>query len=712
MDTNILPSIITNESDNVVYISDPKTYELIYLNKAARQLFNVPLDVNPMGAKCYEFLQGKNAPCEFCTNSMLSRDEFYTWEFSNPTLGKHFLLKDKFIEADGKLYRMEIATDITEKEQTAQELTDRLSVETTLVRCVSTLKSGISVDEAINALLKHIGEFYDADRAYILELDYVNKLLNNTYEWCSEGVTPEIDFLQNVPISSVDRWFEALADNDYIQISSVGGNLDHDSLEYELLEAQGIERLMVAPLVDDTGYTLGFIGVDDPAENFEAASLLTSISYFVVDDLEKRKMMLQLERMSYEDTLTGLKNRNCYFARLQELQRLAPTSLGVVYLDINGLKRINDTYGHAHGDEIIKNASQYLRNTFQEDIYRIGGDEFVTLCVDMERAPFEELVEKLREEVNQDETCSLSIGAKWDDGEIHAEDLIADADELMYINKQSYYHTSLTSMPRHRAMFVQELTKALNDGYYVVQLQPKVEIKTQRIYGAEALVRRREKDGTLTSPAKFIAMIEAEGAIRYIDFFVLEKVCGILQRWSREGKQLLQMAVNFSRITLMEENVVSEMLKVCSRYGIDPCWITIEVTESIGRMDLETLKSLIIDMTKAGFSISLDDFGSQYSNLAILASIDFDELKFDKTLVEHITTNEKSSVIIRHAIDMGKMLNKTYSTAEGIETEDQLDLLEDMDCDYGQGYYFSKPVSIEVFEDLVVKNNKTVVPAL
>ena len=146
---------------------------------------------------------------------------------------------------------------------------------------------------------------------------------------------------------------------------------------------------------------------------------------------------------------------------------------------------------------------------------------------------------------------------------------------------------------------------------------------------------------------------------------------------------------------------MENMLRICHKYKIPPKWITIEVTESIGSMDTVALKELIHNIKKAGFSVSLDDFGSQYSNLSLLSSIDFDELKFDKSMVDNIAINEKSQVIMRYAIDMGLSLNDTISVAEGIETPEQLKLLLQMNCKYGQGYLFSKPIPIEEFRNLI-----------
>ncbi len=697
-----LSQIICDESENVVYISDPETYELIYLNAAARKLYQISPGESLRGVKCYELLQSKDSPCEFCTNKFLSTESYYKWQHHNPGLGKHFLLKDKLIAFDGKHLRMEVAVDVTDTlNQENQELSEKLSIEETLVQCIGTLKLGTNVDGAIDKLLKHIGAFYDADRAYIFEIDYDHQETNNTYEWCFADVEPQIDILQHVPIDALDRWLEAFAKNGQIKISSLNANLDTNSLEYQILEPQGVQSLIAVPLINDNGDTVGFIGVDNPKNNFESAYLLTSLSYFVVDDLNKRKMMSQLEQLSYEDALTGLHNRNRYFARLNELRHMSMSSLGVIFLDVNGLKQVNDLYGHSVGDEIIKRAASHLKSLFPDDIYRIGGDEFVVLCLNYERERFYELSATLRQQIELDDICSISIGAKWDDGDIHVNELITTADELMYVNKQSYYQTQQDKLTSHRAIFASELMQAIDDGYYEVFMQPKVNLKTQEIYGAEALIRRREKDGSITSPGDFIPAIEAEGAIRYIDFFVLETVCKTLQAWIKSKLAPLQISVNFSRLTLMEENVVKSMLEICNKYEIEPRYITVEVTESVGKITSQELKKLIGDLSGAGFYVSLDDFGAQYSNMSILADIDFDELKLDRSLIKNIVVEKKASVIIRHAIDMSQDLNNIQTVAEGIETAEQLKMLEKLGCNYGQGFLFYKPMPISEFEKIL-----------
>ena len=223
--------------------------------------------------------------------------------------------------------------------------------------------------------------------------------------------------------------------------------------------------------------------------------------------------------------------------------------------------------------------------------------------------------------------------------------------------------------------------------------------------GAEALVRKKDENGGLIPPNKFIPFYEAEGVISHVDLFVLRSACTVMQQWLASG-HTVYMSVNFSRITLLEPDIVETIKEICRQYDVPTDLITIEVTESISKMDNDQLKELIETINDAGFSISLDDFGSKYSNLAILASMDFDEIKFDRSLVEALESNHKSRVVMESSVKMCRNLDGTSSLAEGIETKGQLDLLLDYQCDYGQGYYFSKPVPPEEFQRLLNRSKE------
>jgi len=181
---------LLNEISELVYVSDPETYELLFVNQTGCQTLHLE---NYKHKKCYEVLQGKTSPCEFCTNDRLCDDNFYTWEFTNPSIGRHFLLKDKIIQWRGKTARMEIAFDITELELQKQELKNMLDVQTLITNCVRMLYAVDNLDQTINAVLTQIGEFLVSDRAYVFEIK--DELMNNTHEWTAPGISPQLEKL-------------------------------------------------------------------------------------------------------------------------------------------------------------------------------------------------------------------------------------------------------------------------------------------------------------------------------------------------------------------------------------------------------------------------------------------------------------------------------------------------------------------------------------
>ena len=244
----------------------------------------------------------------------------------------------------------------------------------------------------------------------------------------------------------------------------------------------------------------------------------------------------------------------------------------------------------------------------------------------------------------------------------------------------------------------------LDEKKFVVFYQPQVDLKTRKIIGAEALVRKIGPNGEFISPIKFIPFYEMSGVIRYVDLFVLSTACETLQHWQKKGYNL-HISVNMSRMTLLEPDIADIIKNICAEYDVNPSSIIIEVTESVSKIDSKVLQELFFNLKEAGFTISLDDFGSQYSNMAILSAVNFGEVKFDRTLVMNLEENHKSRAIIKNSIQLCKELQDTVSLAEGIETKEQLNILSEYNCDYGQGYYFSKPIPLDEFDQLMDKHN-------
>ncbi|MDY3618452.1 sensor domain-containing protein [Agathobaculum sp.] len=696
MTYNEISAMLADESSDIVYLSDPDTYEIYYLNRAALERYHFTDPSEWLGKPCYQILQSREAPCEFCTNKLLKTEKFYVWQHFNEQVGRHYLLKDKLIELDGRPLRMEIATDTTERELVTQQLRQRLLEEETLIDCIQTLNSSADAKTGINRLLEIIAGYHQAERAYIFEIDAAANEVSNTYEWCRPGIREEIDNLQKLPLSCMDRWIKQFREKGEFYITSLNEMVPPNTKEYEILFAQDIESLMAAPLADN-GEIVGILGVDNPHANTDSVTLLRSVASFVVNDIARRKMTERLTDMSYTDSLTGLGNRRAYIEEMGRLEQAPPRSLGVVYLDINGLKLANDTHGHRYGDHIICHAASVLRGIFRKNLYRVGGDEFVAICVDIDRERFDNMVRELRLRTQDDDELKISIGANWHEDKVDIARQIAHADNLMYIDKQKYYGMRLDGMGKYHMELSKKLMADIEKGRYVVYLQPKVCLKSGALCGAEALVRYQNAQGGVELPRTFIPRFETEGIIRHIDLFVLDTVCAALEKWQNEGGGMLPVAVNLSRVTLLEYDIVSKLVEACARHGVPPENIIIEVTESINMMEQQELRELVMLLSQAGFLISLDDFGSEYSNLSILTQLKFDEIKIDRSLIEDLEHNPKSRVITQHTIQMCRELDLRRSVAEGIETAAQRKLLEQYDCTTGQGYYFDPPMPIEEF---------------
>ena len=699
MNESFFERLIVNQQGLVAYAADIETNEILYMTQAAARLYGFENAQDTYGRKCYELIQGVDAVCPFCTNSKLIPGQPYQWEHYNKKLQMWLDITDILVTFEGKSCRLEITRDITAQKEKFERVSNRLTMEETLVDCIQTLSGEADVNAAVNRFLEIIGHFYSADRAYIFE--YRADHITNTFEWCAPDILPQMERLQEIPMEYISDWNHKFAVDGEFFISSLDKDLIVDSTEHRILKAQGIESLAAAPLNKD-GHIIGFLGVDNLTESTEDLSLLRSVCSFVLEEMERRRLIQELELFSYTDLLTGLQNRNSYIKTLDRISSHPLCSLGVIYIDINGMKKINDTNGHEYGDKVIKKVADILKLHAGDEAYRVGGDEFTVLCVDISKENFRALTDRLSRDFNKNKEYDVSIGHTWKEGNISANEEILKADDLMYAEKQQYYHTILTGERRARVGIATELLEDIANRRFEVHYQPQIRLKTGRIVGAEALVRKWDRNGNLILPDQFIPHYERERVIRHLDLFVFQTVCDDWRKWKNQGVET-HISSNFSRITLMSSDVVRQIKQICREYGVPTNMITIEVTESISKLEPQRLIELMNQIVAEGFLVSLDDFGSKYSNLSILATLDFNEIKFDKSLVDKLSSDAKSRIVMKNTMQICQELPMTHSLAEGIETVEQLDLLHQYHCDYGQGYYFARPMSSEAFFELLKK---------
>ena len=315
-------------------------------------------------------------------------------------------------------------------------------------------------------------------------------------------------------------------------------------------------------------------------------------------------------------------NRNSYENNLPHYQKDAVHSLGVIVANIDNLKKINEDYGTITGDQYIRHLANLMKMIFtQTDIYRFNGDEFLLISVDSEKAMLEEKVQKLRDKIEKNENFSVSLGFSWDSVECNLTALIHTADNVMKLNKKRHYDEMHGSDDIQHRQLLRNLIKQIQRGEYVIYLQPKYHLQDHQGIGAEALIRQRHPELGILPPSEFIPVLESNGIIRYIDLFVLEEVCRLLQKWNRDD---FIISLNFSRVTLMEDDIINSMKKILDHYDFPRKCLEIEMTESTVEHCPAMLYKTVQGIRYLCLRISLDDFGIRYSNLSVLNDIRFD----------------------------------------------------------------------------------------
>lgn len=434
------------------------------------------------------------------------------------------------------------------------------------------------------------------------------------------------------------------------------------------------------------------------------------------DITEQKKINEQLVYLATHDALTGLPNRGYLMEQLaravSDAQRNA-RPLAVLYLDLDGFKEINDTLGHSTGDEALKTVASLLKVTVPEitTIARVGGDEFVLV---LEHASAKSLAAELARRLKRCFqvpinaagreiflTPSIGVSVFPDDGD-QGETLLRTADIAMYRAKSEGRNTCVHYSPDLEAQMTERLEMrnllrhAVDRNELVLHFQPKVSMQTGKIIGAEALIRWNSAERGLISPAQFIPLAEESGQIIPIGEWVLRTACAQAMQWRRQGLPPLVIAVNLSPRQFRQADLLERIQQTLDDTGLHPEYLELEVTESAIMDNAASAIRLLNDIHDMGVNLAIDDFGTGYSSLAYLKQLPVSILKIDQSFVKGLTSEADDAAIVTAVIAMAKSLNLSV-TAEGVETQEQLDALAQLGCDNYQGYLFSRPVTAEAF---------------
>lgn len=526
------------------------------------------------------------------------------------------------------------------------------------------------------------------------------------------------DFFKNEIMGNESEIEEAL--NDGRNFTGSCKNASGNSVCYAVSRAEGMKRTYTVCLAkrqalneELTAFMLAMIVI------FEIVFfvLIGLLVYAVLMYIKNRRA---LYRAAYVDPLTGLPSKTKHKLDAQEMIDSENEKYSYVVFDIDKFKFVNEVFGYEYGNQLLVHISEVMKKETKkgEICSRVSGDNFAMVlhCEEEDELlcrRLSDMFDRIRQADGNKQnyesvrfSCGVfNVDEKMDINKVRANaNLAREESKKQVFQEITFYNEVLKTKHVQERELEYDAAEALKNGEFVVYVQPKYEVDSERIAGGEALIRWNHSQKGMLSPISFIPLFEANGFIVPIDMYVLEKVCELISRWLRDGIRPVCISVNLSRTHLYEQNLVEKLSAVAKKYNVPPKYIEFELTESAIYEDMSNLLGVMEKIKNEGFRLSMDDFGSGYSSLNLLRHLPVDVLKLDKDFLDISEENDEGSRekrIITHVISMAKDLEMEV-LAEGVETKEQKDFLKEAKCDVIQGYYYAKPMRMNEFEELYI----------
>ena len=543
--------------------------------------------------------------------------------------------------------------------------------------------------------LRLLREFYNADCVAVI---YNGESAWDTIE---EIHIPSAQIMAKVVNESVSRG----AIVDFLALFNNAGRVfisDIKSIEGEyrdLFKRMADVRIWStsAVLLNKREQCFGAIVVMNPRANSGSLDLIEMIGISISNSLFYEKARAEYEYRLNFDQVTGLRKRETFNNLGENYVEYDCSSMGIFASDIIRLSEINDKFGYTAGNARLRMVADVIRGVFTGyDIYRYEQDEIVVFCKDIDKKSFMGLVRIVRESLD-DLDVSVSTGFSWTDKPDIARQL--SEVRLMYDIEKDTKLKSLDSTMRNKVF--KDVVSEIEKGSFMVYYQPKVDIRTGQIVGTEALARWIH-NGEVIQPFRFIPTMERNGFIIHLDLYILKRVCEAINEWIEKGYKLVPISVNISRNDISgvghDPRMLAErIIRIIKEYDIDPKYIIIEVTETTEASEQKDLYDFIKNMSEAGIATSIDDFGTGCSTLSVLRDFPVNEIKIDRSFINHEAFSTQDQIIIKSIIQMARQLNLNVIT-EGVETEEQARFLLELGCNHAQGYLYDKPLEQSAFE--------------
>ena len=561
---------------------------------------------------------------------------------------------------------------------------------------------------AINNLLEKIGHFTKADRAYIV--DEKDGCYYNTYEWCNEGIEPQINQLQNLRAEDMPYWIPKLSSGESIFIEDLENVKETMPVEYEILKPQNIHTLIVFPII--LSNTLkGFIGVDNPniKDAKDVIRLLAALGSYLGTTRENAAVYAKLEyRLNY-DSLTKAYNRYGFYKNAQKLiKEHTDTEYCLILSDIKSFKLINEIYGENIADKILIDEVNIIRQKMKGNsvLGRLNGD-IIAMVIPKEylsEKEFSDMIKLLSDRYsNKNFRLHIYLGVYYIKDVNETIRQMVDKVSLVIMKSKGnmsnyilYYDENSYRNDIFKQQLIGEFETALNENQFCMYLQPQTD-KDGNMLGAEALIRWNHPNMGLIMPGAFIECFEDAGLIYRLDNYIWEEAAKQLKIWKDSGYNYY-ISVNISAKDFYHIDVYQTFKNLVSKYGIDTDKLHIEITETALSEDKQAAHKTIERLHDEGFIIEIDDFGSGYSSFNFLKDVCADVIKIDRVFLKKSSHEERREQILRSIISLSHDIGMDVIT-EGVENVDQLSMLAKMNCDWFQGYYFSKPITVGDFEE-------------
>lgn len=561
---------------------------------------------------------------------------------------------------------------------------------------------------AINNLLEKIGHFTKADRAYIV--DEKDGCYYNTYEWCNEGIEPQINQLQNLRAEDMPYWIPKLSSGESIFIEDLENVKETMPVEYEILKPQNIHTLIVFPII--LSNTLkGFIGVDNPniKDAKDVIRLLAALGSYLGTTRENAAVYAKLEyRLNY-DSLTKAYNRYGFYKNAQKLiKEHTDTEYCLILSDIKSFKLINEIYGENIADKILIDEVNIIRQKMKGNsvLGRLNGD-IIAMVIPKEylsEKEFSDMIKLLSDRYsNKNFRLHIYLGVYYIKDVNETIRQMVDKVSLVIMKSKGnmsnyilYYDENSYRNDIFKQQLIGEFETALNENQFCMYLQPQTD-KDGNMLGAEALIRWNHPNMGLIMPGAFIECFEDAGLIYRLDNYIWEEAAKQLKIWKDSGYNYY-ISVNISAKDFYHIDVYQTFKNLVSKYGIDTDKLHIEITETALSEDKQAAHKTIERLHDEGFIIEIYDFGSGYSSFNFLKDVCADVIKIDRVFLKKSSHEERGEQILRSIISLSHDIGMDVIT-EGVENVDQLSMLAKMNCDWFQGYYFSKPIAVGDFEE-------------